>query len=260
MPGTATATRAERVYNELRNDLLSGRWYPGQRLPFEELCSRYDASVGVMREALQRLAEQGLVLVEPNRGFRVVPVSEDDLRHLTEARLEIESLTLRLAVEQGSLDWETRVIAAHHRLERTPMTDPAERHGFSSDWVAAHRAFHDTMLEGCENLRLRSIAIALRDSFEIYRHWSLAVGRTKDRDVAAEHRRLLDRVLARDPEGAAAALRAHIELTKSLWLEGAPKEETAAPSPDGRRNGAAARRRAARARRAASRAASAKKR
>ena len=111
-----TATRAERVYNELRSDTLAGRWYPGQRLPFEELCGRYDASVGVMREALQRLAEQGLVLVEPNRGFRVVPVSEDDLRHLTEARLEIESLTLRLAVEQGSLEWETQVIAAHHRL------------------------------------------------------------------------------------------------------------------------------------------------
>lgn len=225
--GTAVsgATRAERVYNELRNDTLAGRWYPGQRLPFEELCKRYDASVGVMREALQRLAEQGLVLVEPNRGFRVVPVSEDDLRHLTEARLEIESLTLRLAVEQGSLEWEAQVIASHHRLERTPMTDPAERHGFSSDWVAAHRAFHDTMLEGCENARLRSMAIALRDSFEIYRHWSLEVGRGKQRDVAAEHRRLLDRVLARDAEGAAEALRAHIELTKSLWLEGAPKED-----------------------------------
>ena len=222
-----SGTRAEHVYNELRSDTLAGRWYPGQRLPFEELCTRYDASVGVMREALQRLAEQGLVLVEPNRGFRVMPVSEDDLRHLTEARLEIETLTLKLAVEQGSLDWEGQVMAAHHRLERTPMTDPNERHGFSSDWVAAHHAFHNTMLEGCENLRLRSIAMALRDSFEIYRHWSLAVGRTKDRDVIAEHRRLLDRVLARDPEGAAAALRSHIELTKSLWLEGAPKDDDA---------------------------------
>ena len=113
------------------------------------------------------------------------------------------------------------------------MTDAAERHGFSSDWIAAHRAFHDTMLEGCENLRLRSIAIALRDSFEIYRHWSLEVGRGKSRDVAAEHRRLLDRVLSRDPEGAAKALRAHIELTKSLWLEGAPKNG-GAPEADGK--------------------------
>lgn len=255
MANTA-GTRAERVYTELRNDTLAGRWYPGQRLPFEELCKRYDASVGVMREALQRLAEQGLVLVEPNRGFRVVPVSKDDLRHLTEARLEIESLTLRLAVEQGSLEWETQVIAAHHRLERTPMNDPDERHGFSSDWVAAHRAFHDAMLEGCENLRLRSIAIALRDSFEIYRHWSLAVGEAEERDVAAEHRRLLDRVLARDPEGSAAALRAHIELTKSLWLENAPEDdELAAPAESAAKKPAKrapASRRRARARRSAS--------
>src|SRR4051812_10817236 len=100
---SSSRTRAERVFIELRDDLLAGRWYPGQKLPFEELCAKYDASVGVIREALQRLAEQGLVLVEPNRGFRVVPVSADDLRQLTEARLQVEPATFRLAVEQGTL-------------------------------------------------------------------------------------------------------------------------------------------------------------
>jgi DNA-binding GntR family transcriptional regulator len=228
-------TRAEVVFNELRSDTLSGRWYPGQRLPFEELCKTYDTSVGVMREALQRLAEQGLVLVEPNRGFRVVPASEEDLRQLTEARLEIESLTLRRAVEQGGLEWETQVIAAHHRLERTPMVGEGERHGYSSEWIKAHRGFHETLLVGCENARLRSIAISLRDSFEIYRHWSLAIGQDKHRDVAAEHRRLLECVLEHNPGAAEKALRAHIELTKSIWIEGMPKEAEAAEPPKRKR-------------------------
>lgn len=218
-------TRAELIFNQLRSDTLAGRWYPGQRLPFDELCKTYDTSVGVMREALQRLAEQGLALVEPNRGFRVVPASVEDLRQLTEARVEIESMTLRKAVETGGIEWESEVIAAHHRLERAPMEDDSERHGYSSAWVKAHRTFHDTLLLGCDNERLRSIAISLRDAFEIYRHWSLKVGEGHERDVAAEHRRLLDAVLERDPERAAQALRAHIELTKSLWTEAMEQEE-----------------------------------
>jgi DNA-binding GntR family transcriptional regulator len=221
-------TRAELVFNQLRSDTLTGRWHPGQRLPFDELCKTYDASVGVMREALQRLAEQGLALVEPNRGFRVVPASVEDLRQLTEARVEIESMTLRKAVEKGGLEWESQVIAAHHLLERTPMEGENERHGYSSDWVELHRAFHETLLLGCDNERLRSIAISLRDAFEIYRHWSLKVGEGHERDVAAEHRRLLESVLDHDPDRAEKALRAHIELTKSLWTEAMEKEEETA--------------------------------
>ena len=58
-------TRAERIYVSLRSDILTGRLLPGQRLPFAELGTRYATSVGVLREALSRLVEQGLVQSEP---------------------------------------------------------------------------------------------------------------------------------------------------------------------------------------------------
>lgn len=215
----STGTRADKVYARLRSDTLSGKWHPGQRLPFDELCAFYDTSVGVLREALQRLAEQGLVQAEPHRGFRVYPASEEDLRWLTDARAEIESLTIRRSVEEGDLDWESRVLAAHHRLERTPFNDPDNASETNESWVAAHRDFHEALLDGCENKRLLGIASALRDSFELYRYWSLRVGRRLNRDVAAEHKKLLDLVMERDGAGAATAIREHINLTKSVWLE-----------------------------------------
>src|SRR5438270_5360420 len=69
-------TRADRIYRQLRSDILTGRLSPGQRLPFAELCQHYDVSIGVLREVLPRLTEQGLVSAEPQIGFRVMSVSE----------------------------------------------------------------------------------------------------------------------------------------------------------------------------------------
>src|SRR2546423_2810206 len=119
-----TTTRADRIYRELRADILSGRLCPGQRLPFAELCERYDVSIGVLREVLPRLTEQGLVSAEPQIGFRVTSVSEDDLVQLTEARDTIEPLVLRQSIEHGDLGSESTILAAHHTLTRTPGLTP----------------------------------------------------------------------------------------------------------------------------------------
>lgn len=66
-------TRTDDVHARLRADILSGRLLPGQRLKFPDLAARYEASVGVIREALIRLAERGLVRSEAHLGFQVAP-------------------------------------------------------------------------------------------------------------------------------------------------------------------------------------------
>ena len=98
--------------------------------------------MGVLREGLLRLAEQGLVRGEPQQGFQVVSLSSGDLVELTDARRELETLTLRLAMVEGDVGWESSVIAAHHRLSRTPQLDPEDPERLSDSWVAAHAAFH----------------------------------------------------------------------------------------------------------------------
>ena len=221
-------TRSERIYAQLRSDILTGRLLPGQRLPFAELGSRYGTSVGVLREALTRLVEQGLVLSEPQLGFRVTPVSEHDLRDLTITRIDIETLCLRYAIEQGDLAWESRVVAAFHTLDRTPEHASHGSSAVNEDWAIAHAAFHAAILEGCPTRRLREIAASLRDASELYRRWSRHLGSEDNRDIAGEHRALRDAVLARDVEVATAALTAHIRYTTQALIESAPDELTSA--------------------------------
>jgi len=223
-------TRSERMYAQLRSDILTGRLLPGQRLPFAELGSRYGTSVGVLREALSRLVEQGLVLSEPQLGFRVTPVSADDLRDLTITRIDIETLCLRYAIQHGDLAWESRVVAAFHTLDRTPEHALPSSSAVNEDWATAHAAFHAAILEGCPTRRLREIAASLRDASELYRRWSRHLGGEDDRDIAKEHRALRDAVLARDVEAATAALTAHIRYTTQALIESAPDDLTSAPA------------------------------
>ncbi|MET8832121.1 GntR family transcriptional regulator [Streptomyces sp. NPDC004610] len=211
-------TLGDDVRARLRADILSGRLLPGARLKFPVLGARYDASVSVLREALVRLAEQGLVRSEPHQGFVVTPLSPETLTELTDARTELETLVLRRSIAEGDLSWESRLVAAHHTLERTPYTAPGDESRITDHWSTAHAAFHTALLDGCGNRRLLQIALGLRDEAELYRRWSQPLGGEPGRDLAAEHRALLDAALARDPESASTALCDHIRHTTELLL------------------------------------------
>src|SRR6201999_1825607 len=75
------------AHDRLRADLLACRLKPGERLIINQLCQYLDVSLGAVREALSRLSSEGLVIAEPQRGFRVAPISAEDLKDLTAARL-----------------------------------------------------------------------------------------------------------------------------------------------------------------------------
>jgi DNA-binding GntR family transcriptional regulator len=85
-------------------------------------------------------------------------------------------------------------------------------------WIQAHRAFHHGVLDGSGVRRLSDIARGLRDRSEVYQFWSFSKGRHPDRDIVAEHREIAERTLARDEDGAAAALTQHIEGTTDLLV------------------------------------------
>ena len=143
-------------------------------------------------------------------------LSIQDIAELTETRIQIESLALRLAVECGDLQWETGILAAHHRLERTPVT--RDDGTVSEDWTIQHRDFHQALLTGCSNRRLESVASSLRDSAELYRRWHWVLTDDHQRDLAAEHRQLKELALARDADRAIEVLTGHIDRAPSLLI------------------------------------------
>lgn len=206
---TPRATRTEEIYAVLRGDLLKGLFTPGQKLRVVELGERFGASQSVIREALLRLAEQDLLMAEPQRGFRVRDLSVDDIAALTETRVLVESQALRWSIARGDLTWETSVLAAHHRLEKTPVE--TEDGAVDEEWATRHTEFHTVLLAGCGNPRLASLAAALRDSSELYRRWYWALTDDHQRDIASEHRALRDFALAREADAAVGVLVPHIE-------------------------------------------------
>lgn len=212
-------TQAERIYRRLRDDILGGRLEPGEPLQFARLRSDYGSSIGVLREALVRLTAEGLAVNQAQHGFKVVSLSLEDLEELTAARCLIESIVLKDSVENGDLDWEAQVIAAHHRMERTPKGSADPSAPVSEAWAKAHQEFHVALLSAARSRRMQAIAASLRASAEVYRRWSMPFEVTK-RDVSAEHARLVKLCLAHDAEGAAEALVEHLRLTETLILKG----------------------------------------
>jgi DNA-binding GntR family transcriptional regulator len=212
-------TLVEQVCADIRADILAGRRRPGTRLVLSPLVEEYRTSMGVVREALSRLVSQGLVVVEAQHGFRVTPISLADLEHLTEARCRIEVLVFREAILNGGLDWESRLVAAHHTMARTPQVLADDPDRFDENWILAHSAFHEALLAGCDNPRLVAAALTLRDAAELYRRWSMPLGKDQDRDVAGEHRQLLEAAISRSVDDGARLLEEHIRRTSRVLVE-----------------------------------------
>jgi DNA-binding GntR family transcriptional regulator len=232
---TATKpTRTDTVFESLRDEVLSGRIPPGTKMKLADYSERFAVSVAVVREALGRLAEQGLLQANPQRGFSTLPLSVDDLLALTRARIIIETATLRESIAYGDLAWEGSVLAAHHQLASTPRCDDSGSNGGSSScgsinraFAVAHRAFHVALLAGSGNSHLESIATSLRDRSELYQYWSFYLGDDIGRDVACEHRQLSELTVARDADHAADALTRHIQRTSDSLAEYARRSGSA---------------------------------
>jgi DNA-binding GntR family transcriptional regulator len=219
--GMAKRTGAESlavdVYEQLRADIFNRDFAPGERLLPVELGQRFGVSIGVMREALGLLSAQSLVRIERNRGFHVTPLSTGALGDLTFARKVNEGAALRLSVRHGDVTWESEVLAAHHRMASQPIyLGGAGRR--NNDWAVAHVAFHHTLIAACGNDLLLDICDRLSDSAELYRAWSGGV-KEGERDIAGEHRGLMEAALDHDADLAVELFEAHVEKTAQLLLE-----------------------------------------
>ncbi|MFY1632437.1 GntR family transcriptional regulator [Solwaraspora sp. WMMB335] len=226
-------TLTEDLHHRIRADILAGRLVPGRRLRLTELQQQYGASLGVVREALIRLAGQGFVDAQPQVGFSVTALSRDDLSDLTEARVAIETLVLDQSITHGDTRWEADLVAAHHLLDRTPERDATDPGMVSEQWATTHLAFHRALLDGCPNRRLRETAAALRLAAELYRTWSQTTATGQTRDIRGEHAGLLAAALDRDHARGRRLLAAHIrcttEILLGLGLAGDPGTGSGAP-------------------------------
>ncbi len=214
-PASPGQTRASSVYDLLRRDLLTGQLAPGQRLTARFLMERYQAGQTPLREALNRLSSEGLVVSEDQRGFSVAAASAEELAELTETRCWVEDIALRRSVAAATTDWEETLVVLCHRLLRTTRSASSEHFAENMAWEAVHRSFHRALLSMCGSRPLLAFCDQLAD--QLYRYRQLAAHKSYPRrDIDAEHQAILAAVLRRDADGAAATLQAHYRLTAGI--------------------------------------------
>lgn len=213
-------TLSAHFYEHMRRDIVLGEFAPGERLAPAHLSERYQTSTTVIREALLRLTSERLVTNRPGRGFSVISMTPEELNDLTRVRAHNDAFGLGVAIERGDLEWETRVMTAHHVLVRTPRRDAADPGRTRMEWTDHHRAFHLELLSGCGIPVLIDLASALFDATELFRRLAAPSTEATSRDVEAEHRAISEAALARDAPRAAQLLTEHYFRTMDVMYSG----------------------------------------
>jgi DNA-binding GntR family transcriptional regulator len=203
-----SASVAETTYDAIRNDIVFGRLKPGEKLKLERLKTRYGASVSTHREILSRLAADGLVVAEGQRGFEVTPVSLKNLRELSDLRKVLECAALELSFAAGDMDWEGHVVAAHHKLQQMEREMAAGNRAVKESWKRYDWEFHQALISACGSRELMTVHAGVFDKYLRYQMMALTF---RGQPAIDEHRALLEAALERDVSAAQTTLRRHID-------------------------------------------------
>ncbi|MGC0787364.1 GntR family transcriptional regulator [Pantoea agglomerans] len=204
------------TYSRLRDALLSCQLVPGARLNTKELAEALDTNVGAIREALSRLTSENLVIAEPQKGFRVTPVSLADLLDLTATRKLIECECLSESLAHGDVNWEGEILSAFHLLARYGNGD--DEWPGTPEWNRRHNRFHDALTSACPNTWLLRMQRMLFIQNERYRILSVNMTRG-ERDLNAEHKALMEAALSRDTEQIKRLMQEHIQKTTDVVIK-----------------------------------------
>ena len=197
-------TLSGQVAGAMRDAVLSGIFLPGQQMNEAELAARFDVSRGPLREAMQRLVQEGLLVSHPHRGVFVVELTETDLADIYLAREAIEGAALRRIAGLGDrARLATRLLAEVRRMDQAVA---------AGDWpnvAESDLAFHRAMVDAAASPRLSRMFDTVQAETRLCLHL-LMPGYRSAAEVASEHRRLAMLVTGDDLAAALAELARHL--------------------------------------------------
>jgi GntR family transcriptional regulator, carbon starvation induced regulator len=215
--GADAPTVNEQVYFALKHAITLGEFAPGARLRFEELKERFKTSVSSLREALSRLASDGLVVMESHKGAAVAPMDAQDFRDLIDVRKLVEVQCIRNAIEHGNDQWEADLVAAFHIYEKSLKGSSRKRAG-DTDRTTRHNGFHAALVSACTSQRLLWMRGLLYAQAERYLVLSFKSTQRPDSEILAEHAEILNAALHRKDKQAASLIESHIEKAAEVVL------------------------------------------
>jgi DNA-binding GntR family transcriptional regulator len=204
-PAFENLTLWQRVYYHLRDEIMGDRLPPGTELSEVALSKELAVSRGPIREAIGRLAAEGLVTVRPRRGAEVRFITPEELIESYQVREALEVMAVRLAVPRlteaglASLDELADLMSKH------------AKEGAVADFFTANVAFHELLCELSGNKKLLQVYRRLAGEIGRFQARTLALRGSLDGSVA-EHRAILAAIRLRDAEKAAELTAAHIRV------------------------------------------------
>lgn len=210
------------TYQALRNDILEGEIEPESKLSIAVLAERYGSSAAPVREALSRLAAEGLVTRRGQRGYWAAPISSEEFIEVSRLREMLEVDAFRQSIDRGDLDWEADIAGARHRelavRSRTGLSETEQAVARTRE----NRRFHMALISACPSKwQLRFIS-TLYDQSERFRRLALNAQSENSQPKVDEHLLIMNSAFKRDVKTACELLRLHIrhsneEVIKALF-------------------------------------------
>lgn len=203
--------REDSVYELLRDDIISGRFAPNERLVVAELADRLGTSSNPVREALQQLRGEGFVIMSPNRGARVRPIDHDFVRDIYEIEMLIEPALTRWFVGMATPEDIAAIEQVQDQIEQNNFANQALHGRLDSK-------FHRLMYQRHYNRHAAELWWKHREILRAIsrRHKTTLARRTA---VLREHRELIAHIKAQDADKAAESVARHVEGSGKHILE-----------------------------------------
>ena len=194
---------ADKAYAEVKRRILDNEMPAGYQILEQELARLLDMSRTPVREAMIRLAEEGMVEIRPRHGLRVLPLSATDMREIYDVLVALEAAAAQLVAERGLDDDQLNQL-------RNAVADMDEALAIDDlrAWAAADERFHMLLVDYCGNARLRSLVGTFWDQSHRARMATLRL-RPKPVDSNKDHAALVDAITRGDPEAARETHRQH---------------------------------------------------
>lgn len=204
----------ETVYRQLKRAIANGVFRPGEMLRQEDLAQRLGVSRAPLREALPRLEAEGIVVLNPRRGYSVVSLDPEEIREIFELRALIEEKTVHTATRLRTDEDISRLLELTDRMDTLPG-----RQGGLGAWFEMHARFHDALIAPSGRRHFVRAVTGLRAVVEPYIR--VEIGFTGDvAQAQKEHRLLAKAFAAGDADTVARLTREHIEHTAKRLLSG----------------------------------------
>ena len=200
--------------SHLQEEDLDGILPPGSKINISALKEKYQVSLAPLREALSRLATTGLLVSQPNVGFSVAPVSEEELLNLYETSAHLESLALSQTLKKGDEAWEEEIISSLYQLEKVELSKKRPSYEV---WSGANTRFHDALI-GCASDIVKELRASLH--LKMARYVRIAFGKAIPhlKEFHKEHQALAQALLKRDQKLADKLMSQHISRGRDLLL------------------------------------------